>query len=88
MTEPIIGNDNACQLAVHSKMRIGITHKNQEVKRVIAPANLFLEREGSHRLYGDGQAQIEDCAASNIRILSDVWIAHSSLFIYIKFIAY
>lgn len=46
-------------------MRISITHKDQEVERVVAPANLFLEQEGHHRVCGDGQAQIEDCAASH-----------------------
>lgn len=45
VTETIVRNDNACQFAIHSKMRIGITHKDQEMEGIIPPANLFLQWE-------------------------------------------
>lgn len=45
VTEPIVRNDNARQFAVHSKMWIGITHKDQEMEGVIPPANFFLRWE-------------------------------------------
>lgn len=43
VTEPIVRNDDAGQSAVHSKMRVGITHKDQEMEGIIPPANFFLQ---------------------------------------------